>query len=118
MSPPTTRTIGNALIADIPFARIVENFVQVPPMAGIARVEVTGLEGSRVRVAIAGTNAPPVAVVTSEAQGLAFAVRVGTVAAEDEEEIEIPAIGRRGEGYNPSSATTATLTDTPIRDIP
>lgn len=32
LSPPTTRTIGNALIADIPFARIVNNFVQVQPM--------------------------------------------------------------------------------------
>ncbi|MEG3849328.1 TonB-dependent siderophore receptor [Microcoleus sp. herbarium19] len=115
---PTTRTIDKTLIAEIPNARIVENFVQVQPIAGIARVEVTGLEGDRVRVAITGTDAAPVGEVTSEAQGLAFAIGLGTAAAEDKDEIELVVTGRRAEGYNPSRASTATRTDTPLRDIP
>ena len=36
----------------------------------------------------------------------------------DEEAIEVVVTGEQDEGYNPSSAATATRTDTPLRDIP
>lgn len=119
LAVPETRAIGNALIADIPNAAIAEEFSQAEPIEGIALVEVTGLPGDRVRVAITGTDAPPVAEVTSEAQGLSFAVTLGaagTTAGEDA--IQVVVTGEQDEGYNPSSASTATRTDTPLRDIP
>jgi iron complex outermembrane receptor protein len=119
LATPTTQTIGNALIADIPNATIAEEFSQANPIEGIALVNVTSLPDDRVRVAITGTDAPPVAEVTAEAQGLAFAVRLGEAgtAAEDDA-IQVVVTGEQNEGYNPSSASTATRTDTPLRDIP
>jgi iron complex outermembrane receptor protein len=119
LAVPETRAIGNALIADIPNATIAEEFSQAEPIEGIALVNVTSLPGDRVRVAITGTNAPPVAEITAEAQGLAFVVTVGEAgtAAEDDA-IQVVVTGEQDEGYNPSNATTATRTDTPLRDIP
>ncbi|NJL39079.1 MAG: TonB-dependent receptor plug domain-containing protein [Leptolyngbyaceae cyanobacterium SM1_4_3] len=115
---PATSTIGNALIADIPNAAIADEVFEANPAEGIALVEVIGLPGDRVRVAITGTDAPPVAEVRSDGGGLVFGVAVGTVAEEEEEAIEIVVTGDQDEGYNPSNATTATRTDTPLRDIP
>lgn len=116
---PETRAIGNALIADIPNATIAEEFSQAEPIEGIALVSVTSLPGDRVRVAITGTDASPVAEVTSEAQGLVLAVRLGDAAdVAEEDAIQVVVTGEQDEGYNPSSASTATRTDTPLRDIP
>ncbi|NEQ24156.1 MAG: AMIN domain-containing protein, partial [Microcoleus sp. SIO2G3] len=117
---PETRSIGNALIADIPNATIAEEFSQANPIAGIALVNVTNLPGDRVRVAITGTDTPPVAEVRAEAQGLVLNVALGKVPEEEsaQEEIEIVVTGEQDEGYNPSSASTATRTDTPLRNIP
>jgi iron complex outermembrane receptor protein len=119
LATPTTQTLGNALIADIPNATIAEEFSQANPIEGIALVNVTSLSGDRVRVAITGTDAPPVAEVTSEAQGLAFAVRLGEAgtAAEDDA-IQVVVTGEQDEGYNPRSSSVGTRTDTPLRDIP
>jgi iron complex outermembrane recepter protein len=116
---PETRSIGNALIADIPNATLAEEFSQAEPTEGIALVSVTSLPGDRVRVAITGTDAPPVAEVTAEAQGLAFAVTLGDAdAVAEEDAIQVVVTGEQDEGYNPSSASTATRTDTPLRDVP
>ncbi|BAU40258.1 TonB-dependent siderophore receptor [Leptolyngbya sp. O-77] len=119
LAVPETRAIGNALIADIPNAAIAEEFSQANPIEGIALVSVTSLPGDRVRVAITGTDAPPVADVTTEAQGLVLAVMLGDADAVTEEDaIQVVVTGEQDEGYNPSSASTATRTDTPLRDIP
>jgi iron complex outermembrane recepter protein len=119
LNVPETRSVGNALISDIPNATIAEEFSQAEPIEGIALVNVSSLTGDRVRVAITGTDAPPVAEVTSEAQGLAFAVTLGEArTAADEDAIQVVVTGEQDEGYNPSRATTATRTDTPLRDIP
>ncbi|WNZ22664.1 TonB-dependent siderophore receptor [Leptolyngbya sp. NK1-12] len=116
---PETRSIGNALIADIPNATIAEEFSQAEPIEGIALVSVTQLPNNRVRVAITGTDVPPVAEVTSEAQGLAFAVTLGDAeTATEEDAIQVVVTGEQDEGYNPSNATTATRTDAPLWDIP
>jgi iron complex outermembrane recepter protein len=116
---PETRSIGNALIADISNAAIAEEFSQAEPIEGIALVNVTSLPGDRVRVAITGTEAPPVAEVTAEAQGLVLAVTLGDAGTTAEEDaIQVVVTGEQDEGYNPSNATTATRTDTPLRDIP
>jgi iron complex outermembrane receptor protein len=119
LATPATQTLGNALIADIPNAAIAEEFSQAEPIEGIALVSVTSLPGDRVRVAITGTDAPPVAEVTSEAQGLAFAVTLGEAgtAAEDDA-IQVVVTGEQDEGYNPRDTSVGTRTDTPLRDIP
>ncbi|NEQ20626.1 MAG: TonB-dependent siderophore receptor [Microcoleus sp. SIO2G3] len=119
LSVPETRIVDNALIADISNVTIAEEFSQAEPIEGIALVSVTSLPGDRVRIAITGTDAPPVAEVTAEAQELVVAVTLGdadTVAEDDA--IQVVVTGEQDEGYNPSSATTATRTDTPLRDIP
>lgn len=116
---PETRAIGNALVTDIPNATIAEEFSQAEPIEGIALVSVSQLPGDRVRVAITGTDAPPVAEVTAETQGLILAVSLGDAESVAEEDaIQVVVTGEQDEGYNPSSASTATRTDTPIRDIP
>ncbi len=116
---PQTRTLGNALIVEIENAAIAQEFSQAEPIEGIALVEVTGLPGDRVRVAITGTDAPPVAQISSDTQQLMLNVAVGSVAkAGDDEAIQVVVTGEQSEGFNPSSATTATRTDTPLRDIP
>jgi iron complex outermembrane recepter protein len=114
---PTPNPVGNALIADIANATIVENFEQTEPLAGIARIEVTGLPGDRVRVAITGTNAPPVAGITSDTQGLAFAVTTGTTAEAEEEAIELVVTGDQDQGYSPTDSSV-TRFDAPLLDTP
>lgn len=123
LSVPTPTTVGNALIVDIANAALSlpdgDEFQQANPAEGIALVSVTGLPDNRVRVAITGTDAPPVAEMTSEAQGLVLAVTLGDAeAATEEDAIQVVVTGEQDEGYNPSSATTATRTATPLRDIP
>ncbi|GAB4238716.1 MAG: TonB-dependent siderophore receptor [Elainellaceae cyanobacterium] len=116
---PETQSVGNALIADIPNATIAEEFSQAEPIDGIAWVSVSRLPGGRVRVAITGTDAPPVAEVRTEAQGLVLAVTLGDADAVTEEDaIQVVVTGEQDEGYNPSRAATATRTDTLLRDIP
>jgi len=124
---PETRAIGNALIADIPNAAIAEEFSQANPTEGIALVSVTSLPSDRVRVAITGTDAPPVAEVRSaspsqgesETQGLVLAVTLGDADAVTEEDaIQVVVTGEQDEGYNPSNTSVGTRTDTPLRDIP
>ncbi|XQQ07490.1 MAG: TonB-dependent receptor plug domain-containing protein [Leptolyngbya sp. IPPAS B-1204] len=115
---PETRSVGNALIADIPNATIAEEFSQANPLEGIALVSVTSLPGNRVRVAITGTNAPPSAEISAEDQGLAFAVTVGAAGTGADNELQVVVTGEQDEGYNPSDATVGTRTDTPLRDIP
>ena len=127
LAAPTTTISGNAAIAEIPNAVLAlpegDSFEQFEPAEGIALVQVTNIPGvggaspaeNQVRVAITGTDAPPVVEVT--ATGLAVTLGEAIVNVEDET-IQIVVTGQEDEGYNPSSASTATRTDTPLRDIP
>jgi iron complex outermembrane receptor protein len=115
LSVAETRTVGNALIVDFANATLAQEFSQANPIEGIALVSVSSLPGDRVRVAITGTDAPPVAAVT--ATGLAVTLGEAIVGAGDEA-IQVVVTGEQDEGYNPSNASTATRTDTPLRDIP
>jgi iron complex outermembrane receptor protein len=119
LNVPETRSLGNALIADIPNTTLAEEFSQANPIDGIALVNVTQLPGDRVRVAITGTDAPPVAEITSEAQGLVLAVTLGDAEAVAEEDaIQVVVTGEQDEGYRVPSTSVGTRTDTPLRDIP
>lgn len=53
--------------------------------------------------------------MTLKAGGLAYSLNLD---AEDEEEIEIVVTGEQQRGYVVPNASTATRTDTPLRDIP
>jgi len=119
LATPTTQTVGNALIAEIPNAVLAlpegESFEQFSPADGIALVSVTSEPGDRVRVAITGTDAPPVAEVTSTG----LSVTLGeAVAGTEDDAIEVVVTGEQDEGYNPSNTSVGTRTDTPLRDIP
>nr|RNJ67895.1 MAG: TonB-dependent siderophore receptor [Leptolyngbya sp. IPPAS B-1204] len=124
LSTPATQTIGNALIANISNAVLAlpegDEFSQANPVEGVALVSVTGLPNNHVRVAITGTDAPPTAEVRAEAQGLVLSVTPGTEtdAAQEEDAIQVVVTGEQEEGYVVENATTATRTDTPIRDVP
>jgi hypothetical protein len=119
LATPVTQTVGNALIADIPNAVLAlpegVAFEQFAPAEGIALVSVTNEPGDRVRVAITGTDAPPVGEVT--ATGLAVTLGEAVVGAEDDA-IQVVVTGEQNEGYNPRSSSVGTRTDTPLRDIP
>lgn len=114
-----TRTVGNALIVDLGNAAITNAFSQANPTAGIALVTVSQLSNDSVRVAITGTDAPPVAQITATAPGLLLAItegEAGAIAAEDT--LQVVVTGAQDENYNPSRTTTGTRTDTALRDIP
>lgn len=121
---PVTRVEGNVLIADIVNATVSEAFEQANPVAGIARVSVTGLPGNQVRVAITGTAAAPTAQVSSTATGLTLTASIATAQttdAEEEmggEEEELVVTGQQEGGYVAPNSTVGTRTDAPIRDIP
>lgn len=123
LDTPSTSIVGNALIADISNARLDlpdgDEFQQANPIDGIARISVTALPANRVRIAITGVDAPPIAQLNLTDQGLTLAVTPGTeVIATEEEAIQVVVTGEQDTGYAPSDATTATRTDTPLRDIP
>jgi iron complex outermembrane receptor protein len=123
LTEPSTSVVGNAVIADLPNAVLSlpegDEFQQANPTEGIALISVTELPNNRVRVAITGVDAPPIAELNLRAQGLTLAVTPGTEAvATDDEAIQVIVTGEQDEGYAPSDATTATRTDTPLRDIP
>lgn len=123
LTEPLTSVVGNALIVEIPDAVLAlpegDEFQQANPIEGIALVSVTGLADDRVRVAITGLDAPPTAEVRTEAQGLALSVVPGTDTADDAgDAIQVVVTGEQEEGYQADEATTATRTDTPLREIP
>ncbi|PIG94710.1 TonB-dependent siderophore receptor [Gloeocapsopsis sp. IPPAS B-1203] len=122
LATPALQTVGNAVIVDVPNAVLAlpdrNEFQQANPIEGIGLVSVTGLPGNRVRVAITGVDAPPTANLSMEATGLVLAVTPGMEVVEtDEDAIQIVVTGQQ-EDYRVPNASTATRTDTPIRDIP
>jgi iron complex outermembrane receptor protein len=125
LAAPTIETVGNALIIEIPNAVLAlpeeEGFEQFEPAEGIAFVGVTGLPDNRVQVSITGTDALPEVQVRTEAGNLVLSAMPGAARGDDadaDETIDIVVTGEQDEGYNPSRTSTATRTDTPLRDIP
>ena len=117
---PATSISGNALILEISSAVLAgETFEQFTPAEGIAVVQVSALTGDRVQVAITGTDAVPTADVSTDAAGLTLSVVPGIaqVGAADEP-LRLVVTGDGDEGYSPFDSSTATGTDTPLRDIP
>ncbi|MEO1792730.1 MAG: TonB-dependent receptor plug domain-containing protein [Cyanobacteria bacterium J06629_19] len=125
LSAPITSTTGNALILEISDAVLSlpegDRFQQFSPTEGVALIEVTSLPGNRVRVSITGADAAPTVSLNADTQlpGLQLSVSPGVAVINGTEEaIQLSVTGEQDEGYAPSSAVSATRTDTPLRDIP
>ncbi|MGC1310553.1 MAG: TonB-dependent siderophore receptor [Phormidesmis sp.] len=111
--------VGNALIVEIANATLeAEEFQQFEPAEGIALVQVSQLS-DRVRIVVTGTETAPTGEVSAQADGLALSVVPGVaLAGETDEPLRIVVTGDRGDGYSPTDSSTATGTDTPLRDVP
>ena len=88
-------------------------FVANNPTADIATVQVVQQDGN-IRVSVAGKEALPKTEVTLRTGGLAYSLNPEGDEADDE--IVVTGAGRGA--YRVPNASTATRTDTPIRDIP
>ncbi|MEB3336206.1 MAG: TonB-dependent receptor [Leptolyngbyaceae bacterium] len=122
----STTVVGNTLIVNISNGVLAlpsgEEFQAENPTEGIALVSITS-QGDGIQVAITGSEAPPTAMTNPEAQNLVLNVTRGLVAAEtaeieeDADAIQVVVTGQQ-DRYSVPNATTATRTDTPLRDIP
>ncbi|MBD2314169.1 TonB-dependent siderophore receptor [Desertifilum sp. FACHB-1129] len=112
------RTEGNALVADIPNARLAlpnaQEFSVDNPTDDITSVRVTQLDSSNIRIRVTGNNTLPRSAVILRTGGLTYSLNPQA----DRPDIEILVTGDREDGYNPFSASTATGTNTPLRDVP
>ncbi|NEQ31411.1 MAG: TonB-dependent receptor plug domain-containing protein, partial [Leptolyngbya sp. SIO4C5] len=120
-----SRTVGNALIIEIPNSVLdltnADQAEQFGPAPGIALVSVTELPDGSVQVSITGNDAPPEVSVGSEGGNLVLGVVPGLAiaGAGDSDAIRIGVEGEQaGSDYVVPNASTATRTDTPLRDIP
>ncbi|ESA35145.1 hypothetical protein N836_13180 [Leptolyngbya sp. Heron Island J] len=120
LSTPATAVSGDALIVEISNAVLVgEDFEQFEPAEGIAFVQLSTLPDNRVQVVITGEDAAPTVDIGTDAAGLTLSLVPGVAQVDGtDESLRLVVTGEEDEGYNPSSATTATRTDTPLRDIP
>ncbi|NJK28685.1 MAG: TonB-dependent siderophore receptor [Acaryochloris sp. SU_5_25] len=116
----STQVEGTTLVTDIDNAVLAlpngQPFRQENPVAGITEITVTQVQPTRVQVRVTGVEAPPVVNTTSGAEGVVLAV-TPEVGEEAETEITVTA-EQEQEGYRVPDATTATKTDTPVRDVP
>ncbi|MFQ4142476.1 TonB-dependent receptor [Chlorogloeopsis sp. ULAP02] len=117
------------------------------PVAGITEIVVTNLDANTIRVTVTGeAGVPTVELFDSPDEGLIFGITTAatsaqqpqqenptpptappeegeeapqteTPSAQDDEPIELVVTGEQ-DGYRLPNATTATKTDTPLRDIP
>jgi iron complex outermembrane recepter protein len=112
------RTEGTSLIADIPNAVLAltdaQAFTASNPTEEIATVQVVQQDRSNIRVIVTGAKALPQQDVTLKAGALAYSLN--PEGEEPDEEIVVTGKGQRG--YRVPNASTATKTDTPLRDIP
>lgn len=112
------RADGNRLIADIPKAVLAlpdsQAFVADNPTADIASVRVVQQEPNLIQVSVAGINELPSTEVSLKTGTLIYSLNAD--AGESDEEIVVT--GEQQRGYRVPNASTATKTDTPLRDIP
>jgi iron complex outermembrane receptor protein len=111
------RAEGNVLIADIANSVLSlstgDQFLRNNPTDDIAIVTVTQIDAETIQVMVTGKAALPTTEVTLKTGGLAYSL-TPDVGAED----ELVITGDRPSRYRPPNSSTATRTDTPIRDIP
>ncbi len=110
------RMEGNTLIADIPNAVLMlpsgRSFEATNPAKDVTNIAVTQLDATNIRVSVTGAKAPPTTEVVLKVGELAYSLNQ-----DDEADEEIVVTGDRA-GYRVPNASTATRTDTPLRDVP
>lgn len=115
---PARRSEGNTLVMEVENAVLAlpqGNRVAIDkPGAGISAIEVIQATPTIVQVRITGDTAVPLVEVVPSAAGLVLSAEADENAAEE----EITVTGEGQSGYRVPNASTATRTDTPIRDIP
>ncbi|MHC5772174.1 MAG: TonB-dependent receptor plug domain-containing protein, partial [Nostoc sp.] len=141
----TNRSADNSFIADIPNAQLrlssgdAFTFRSQKPIEGITEITVTNFDANTIRVTVVGeAGVPVVELFDSPDEGLIFSV-ASTIAStplqqpqpsqpesetqpeqpstQGDEPIELVVMGEQ-DGYRVPNASTATRTDTPLRDIP
>lgn len=137
------RTDGNRYIADIPNAQLRlpngNTFRRDNPVEAIAAVTVTNADAHSIQVTVTGSSGVPTVELFDSDTGLIFsfipttsqanqpiqtpvtpAAEPDTTTSSDQEDepIEIVVTGEQDTGYSVPEATTATRTETPLRDIP
>ncbi|MBD2253339.1 TonB-dependent siderophore receptor [Nostoc parmelioides] len=138
----SNRSAENNFIADIPNAQLrlssgeAFTFRSEKPVNGITEITVTNIDANTVRVTVVGVAALPTVELFDDDAGLVFAVTSTTTAtkppqtppteeqpasetptAQQDDPIELVVTGER-DSYRVPNASTATRTDTPLRDIP
>ncbi|MEH2463052.1 TonB-dependent siderophore receptor [Nostoc sp.] len=141
------RSAGNNFVADVPNAQLrlpsgeAFTFRSTKTIAGITEITVTNFDVNTIRVRVIGEGSvPTVELSDSPDEGLIFSVASAASvqqqpqtqpkpptqsqkqtqpkpSASGDEPIELVVTGEQ-DGYNAPNATTATRTDTPLRDIP
>ena len=116
---------GNDLVIDILDATLgfsIRNGVtETNPAPGINRITVNQAEENSIQVRITGENQTPSAEVVTGRDDLVLSIapEEATTEQEADEEIEVIATGQaEDDDYNVDNASTATKTDTPLRDVP
>ncbi|MEH2122261.1 TonB-dependent siderophore receptor [Nostoc sp.] len=134
------RSVDNSFIADIPNAQLrltkgdTFRFRSEKPLAGIIEITVTNFNANTIRVTVRGeAGVPIVELFDSPDEGLIFSVassiqpqtqppqsdtKPSQPSAQSDEPIELVVTGEQDTGYSVPDASTATKTDTPLRDIP
>ncbi|MEI1375911.1 TonB-dependent siderophore receptor [Nostoc sp.] len=141
----TNRSAENNFIADIPNAQLrLPNgngftFRSQKPVTGIAEITVTNLDANTIRVTVVGEIGVPVVELFDGDEGLIIGLTPATTAmqppqqpqpeqptsetpqeqpsAQQDEPIELVVTGEQ-DGYRVLDTSSATRTDTPLRDIP
>ncbi|MEH2446391.1 MAG: TonB-dependent siderophore receptor [Nostoc sp.] len=139
------RSAGNSFIVDVPNAQLrlpsgdSFTFRSEKPLKGITEITVTNFDANTIRVTVTGEIAlPQVELYDSPNEGLIFSVasaasstpsqqpsqtpptsqtQTQRPSSEGDQPIELVVTGEQ-DGYRVQNATTATKTDTPLRDIP
>ncbi|MEM1254613.1 MAG: TonB-dependent receptor [Cyanobacteria bacterium P01_H01_bin.21] len=125
LSEPVTSISGNTSISDISNAVLAlsegDNFSVVDPTENITKITVTSLTDNQVRVEIMGRDVPPAIEIGSDATGLVLTVvdRVDIANDVGDDTLRIVVTGEgTDDDYFVPNTSTATRTDTPLRDIP
>ncbi|MEH1835537.1 MAG: TonB-dependent receptor [Nostoc sp.] len=139
------RSAGNSFIVDVPNAQLrlpsgeAFTFRSDKPIAGVTEITVTNFDAKTIRVSVTGEKSiPTVELYDSANEGIIFSVastaprgqqvqpqtqqppsqtQPSQPSAQGDQPIELVVTGEQ-DSYNASNATTATRTDTPLRDIP
>ncbi|MEH2465712.1 TonB-dependent siderophore receptor [Nostoc sp.] len=138
------RSSGNNFITDVPNAQLrlpsgdTFTFRSDKPIAGVSEITVSNFDANTIRVTVTGEVGKPIVELYDSAdEGIIFSVASSASAtpsqqpqtqppsqtqptqplASGDEPIELVVTGEQ-DGYNAPNSSTATRTDTPLRDIP